>query len=352
MKHKDDRIPGLPEAIVEHILSFIPLKRILQLSILSKRWQNVIWTLFPIPEFVSTPRRPILYENSSNEKRQEIRVCKEEFNYFLERTLASRNKQRVSINKLKVQIRGSLDYALMNRLTGYVIESNVKELDLDLQLSHYICYQVPKSFVAAKSITELMLHPCESYLQVHVDEQILQTLIASCPVVEEISFDCYGLRRIHMSGFPKLIAVGLHYKTTFESFEMEAPNLKKLELMHLPNLTDEWLHGILSKYPLIESLVLCYCKMLKRIKISSDHMKHLAIFQCSSLVEVDIVAPNLHKLDYYGDVISISSKTLTLSEVSIFLNNGPPLDAEKIEFLAKLNHPKLLTWITQSAEVF
>ncbi|KAE8126010.1 hypothetical protein FH972_020766 [Carpinus fangiana] len=352
MKHKDDRIPGLPEAIVEHILSFIPLKQILQLSILSKRWQNVIWTLFPIPEFVSTLRMSILYENSSNKKRQKIRVGKEEFNYFLERTLVSRNKQRVSINKLKLQIYGSSNYALMNRLTGYVIESNVKELDLDFQLNYYY-YQVPKCFVAAKSITELSLHVCDSYLQVHVDEQILQTLIASSPVVKEISFDCYGLRRIHMSGFPKLIAVGLHcYNTTFESFEMEAPNLKKLELMHLSDLTDEWLHGILSKYPLIESLVLRYCEMLKRIKISSDHMKHLTIFQCNRLVEVDIVAPNLHKLDYYGDVISISSKTLTLSEVSIFFNNDPPLDAETIEFLAKLNHPKLLTWITKSAEVF
>ena len=156
-----------------------------------------------------------------------------------------------------------------------------------------------------------------------------------------------------MSGFPKLIAVGLHCnKTTFESFEMEAPNLKKLELMYLPNLTDEWLHGILSKYLLIESLILRFCHMLKKIKISSDRMKHLTIFQCNRLVEVDNVAPNLHKLDYYGNVISISSKTLTLSEVSIFFNNDPLLGAGKIEFLAKLNHPKLLTWITISSEVF
>jgi hypothetical protein len=61
-------------------------------------------------------------------KRQKIRIDKEEFNYFLERTLASRNKQRVSINKLKLKIRGSSDYALMNCLIGYVIESNVKRV--------------------------------------------------------------------------------------------------------------------------------------------------------------------------------------------------------------------------------
>jgi hypothetical protein len=346
MKHKDDRISGLPEAIVEHILSFIPLKQVLQLSILSKRWQNV-WTLLPIPEFHSNFQSSILREN---------------FNYFLERTLASRNMQRVSINKLKLRIHELSDCALMNRLIGYVIESNVKELDLNLQLKNYC--QMPKSFVAAKakSITELTLYEEEdqfygeksAWLRVHVDEQIVQTLIASSPVVEEITNDCYGLTSVHMtSGLPKLIAFELLSNPTLESFEIEAPNLTKL-ILRLPKLTDKWLHGILSRCPLIESLDLHTCNMLKRIKISSDHMKSLTIYHCKRLVEVDIVAPNLHKLSYeFGDVISISSKTLTLSKASlIFKSDNAPLDAEKIEFLAKLNHPKSLTWSTNYAKVF
>jgi hypothetical protein len=148
-----------------------------------------------------------------------------------------------------------------------------------------------------------------------VDEQIVQTLIASSPVVEKITNDCYGLISIHMSGLPKLIAFDLmiYEPTILESFEMEAPNLKELRL-NLPNLTDKRLHNILSKCPLIESLGLDTCNMLKRIKISSDHMKSLTIYHCKRLVEVDIIAPNLHKLSYtYGDVISLSPKTLTLS---------------------------------------
>jgi len=36
MKHKIDKLSELPEPIVEHILSFISLKKILQLSTLSK----------------------------------------------------------------------------------------------------------------------------------------------------------------------------------------------------------------------------------------------------------------------------------------------------------------------------
>jgi hypothetical protein len=50
MEHKIDRISELPDPILEHILSFIPTKQTLQLSILSKRWQRV-WALFPVPDF-------------------------------------------------------------------------------------------------------------------------------------------------------------------------------------------------------------------------------------------------------------------------------------------------------------
>ena len=43
--HKVNR--ELPEEVVEHILSFIPIEQVLQSSIFSKRWKRV-WTRFPI----------------------------------------------------------------------------------------------------------------------------------------------------------------------------------------------------------------------------------------------------------------------------------------------------------------
>jgi ubiquitin-protein ligase len=86
MEHKIDRISELPEPVLEHILSFIPLKQILQLSILSKRWQNV-WTLFPIPNLMQHLFTNNLRKVPDNEKEQEIQRKKEEFNYFVERTL-------------------------------------------------------------------------------------------------------------------------------------------------------------------------------------------------------------------------------------------------------------------------
>jgi hypothetical protein len=62
--------------------------------------------------------------------------------------------------------------------------------------------------------------------------------------------------------------------------------------------------------------------------------------------------PNVHTLDYCGDAISLSSNAFTLSEVNLNLCSYTPLDVEKIEFLAKLSHPKLLTWSAFCDKVF
>ncbi|GLT62832.1 hypothetical protein SLA2020_354370 [Shorea laevis] len=126
-------------------------------------------------------------------------------------------------------------------------------------------------------------------------------------------------------------------------------NLNKLEL-YSATVTDKWLHGVLSKHPLIESLNLNRCDMLKRIKISSDRMKSLTFFRCSELVEINVVTPNLHRLEYCGYVISFSSNISTLSEVKLEFARPIALNAQKIEFLTKLNHPKLLTWRVGSTQ--
>ncbi|XP_062157566.1 uncharacterized protein LOC133865219 [Alnus glutinosa] len=179
-----------------------------------------------------------------------------------------------------------------------------------------------------------------------MDDQIFPSLIYSCPVLEELEIGrCYGLKNIHLPAcLPKLMSIKLLLcYEELESFEMEAPNLKKL-VLNSRIVTDKWLHGFLSKHPLIESLELHSFCMLERIKISSDRMKSLTIDQCINLVGANIVTPNLRRLDYCGHVISLSSNAFTLSEVSLKFEENTSLDVETIEFLAKLSHPKLLIW--------
>jgi hypothetical protein len=159
-----DRLSELPELVVEHILSFITLRKVLQLSTLSKRWQKV-WTLFPILQFNSKLYESNLYEILGNEKKRKTKITNEEFNYFVERTLVSRCRQKLPINKfnLKIRIMSEPDYVLTNCWIGYAIESNVKELNLGLKSYVYSSkekpdeYQVPESILRAKSIILLNL---------------------------------------------------------------------------------------------------------------------------------------------------------------------------------------------------
>ncbi len=71
-------------------------------------------------------------------------------------------------------------------------------------------------------------------------------------------------------------------------------------------MIDQWLQDFLSQHLLIESLGLHSCNMLKMIKISSDRIKSLPFHHCLELIEVDIVTPNLQKLEYYGGVNIVS----------------------------------------------
>jgi hypothetical protein len=90
-------------------------------------------------------------------------------------------------------------------------------------------------------------------------------------------------------GLPKLMKIVVAYNEELDSVKIEASNLesllielckpcqinllpcenlKKLEL-YSATVTDEWLHDVLSKHLLIESLTLLRCDILKRIKIST-----------------------------------------------------------------------------------
>ena len=84
-------------------------------------------------------------------------------------------------------------------------------------------------------------------------------------------------------------------------------NLKKLNL-DMPNLTEKWLHDHLSKLPVLETLEITSCYMLKRIKLSSHHhhLKSLGLSSRDNMVEVMVDSPILCGLSYYGNTSNIS----------------------------------------------
>ena len=122
-------------------------------------------------------------------------------------------------------------------------------------------------------------------------------------------------------------------------------NLKKLNL-DMPNLTEKWLHDHLFGLPVLETLEITSCYMLKRIKLSSchHHLKSLGLSSFDNIVEVMVDSPILCGLSYYGNTnnISISLNASDLLEVKYLCGSGYcSWNAERIKFLSKMGNLKV-----------
>ena len=390
-----DRISELPEVVLQYILSFLPIKQVVQSTVLSTRWKH-IWTTFPNLVFDETYFDSKLWRSPKNKKNPEVqKKIKALFN-FVEKTLQSHHRQRLHINKFllhcKAQKKSISFVETVDRWIGFVVDSDVEEMNLGFGFFG-INYTLPQRVLVAKSLTVLILYKCKlestcgdiylpslkklSLSYVDADDQMFQNLIAGCPVIESMMFrECRGLKSIKASNVPKVMAITLE-GNALESLELEAFNLYYLSmrqvtigsgfnLLHCKNLrhlslcvvylSNEWLNNNLPGLALLEKLELKICLELKTIKISNHHFKSLELDRCAYLIEVEIDAPKLSTFIYYGTYrASISSNALALSQATYnlrCLNVPDPTDVEKIEFLSKLSNSKLLELSVEWAEVF
>jgi hypothetical protein len=395
MEHKKDRISELPDPPLQHVLSFVPIKQVVQSSTLSKRWKHV-WFTIPVLEFDKTFFESKLW-CKDNKKARKIQTRR------VDQILLNRRRMGLSINKFTLFMpltRPKSVSHVVDPWIDYVVKSDVEELNLDFyddEWKRYL-YPLPQSVLLAKSITMLMLTGCSleslslscdikinfsslkklSLLNMRTDDQIIQTLLAGCPVIEDMSIErCCGLKTIHFSGLSKLKFIELKLNDGLKKVKLEASNLcclhiqemtaSKINMVHFKTLkmlklssrciTDNWLNCYISQLPLIEYLSLYGCQMLEKIKISSHSLKTLYLLLCKNLVEVQINdTPKLCELSYGGtSTISFSVNALPyLSEATYqMVSHSGPWDVQKIELLAKLSNSKLFNLRSiYSAKVF
>ena len=85
----DDRISALPGVVLQHILTFLPTKQVVQSTLLSKSLKHV-WNTFPILIFDQN-----YFESNwgCSESKRKCHLCN-----FVDNTLQSHRRQRVRIN--------------------------------------------------------------------------------------------------------------------------------------------------------------------------------------------------------------------------------------------------------------
>ncbi|KAF3948684.1 hypothetical protein CMV_025348 [Castanea mollissima] len=342
-----DLISQLPEYIIHHILSFLnDTKDAARTSILSRKWRQM-WTSFSVLIFDQ-------HKIQQQEGRQDIRNMKRAFTDFVDNSLKSHLERKLSIQKLVLHIT-RYDFELATHMEQWIniaIENNMKELDLHV-VKKSKRYKLPPTIFASKTITGLRLHGCmlkshcdiklpklqKLYLhKVCVDQQIIDNLISSCPLIEDLRFiHCTGLKVLRVSGLLKLDRVEVHHCHGLEEIEVKAPYLQTFwycgkESMHCKidlvayfslkrltledgNMTDEMFQDRLASFPFLEKLDLSKCNKLKNITISSVWLRRLVLRGCKNLVEADIDAPNLFSFEFKGDRMPFSfSNPLSLKE--------------------------------------
>lgn len=90
----EDRVDALPEAILYHIMSFLPFKQVVQTSFLSKTWYQA-WLTFPDLVFDEALFPPDLYDCCRDQKRFDLLL-----NYWEGRIVHFRGENKVSVRKL------------------------------------------------------------------------------------------------------------------------------------------------------------------------------------------------------------------------------------------------------------
>ncbi|XP_023729583.1 F-box/LRR-repeat protein At3g59190 [Lactuca sativa] len=263
-----DDISNLPDCILHQILSFIPTKEVVKMSILSTRWKN-LWASAPNIDF----NDGLLYAKTVDGR------CRPEvssFINFVDRVLALRDPS--NMEKFHLSCFVCNNASKIHSWISYAIMHNVQELDL--------CLFGVDPFV------------------------IPRCMLDSTPLVSlKIKMDCVIELPSHVS-FPFLKT--LH-----------------LSLVRFPD--DASTEKLFSGCPFLEELVLldCYLVNLNNIVISSSTLKSLTIhdlpyfgeFDDTSGCNIKIDAVNLTYFKYFGNLLNdiLLNNALSLIDACIHI---------------------------------
>ncbi|XP_060967878.1 putative FBD-associated F-box protein At5g38570 [Cannabis sativa] len=354
----EDRISKLPDAIILHILSFLPTKDVVQTCVLSKRWK-LLW--YSVPKLLFCD---FSHKNGS---------CK-----FVDNCLRLRKKGMKSIPdsvitnfKLRMHFYERKMACRLDRWLAFAVKNKIKSIELDMRCQytrkrgHNKFYCLPKTLIADGSyLTDLNLcrvefdSSCQSFsfpslksLSLSAvrfaDSDMLDNLLLGSPSLEKLSLSGCGSTStadhkllIHVRNSTlKVLEINQRWDLVEK---IELINLESLILIYVSfdkinpcackairnlTLTCEWgeeelslLEYLISNLSVLQHLTLNNCckGMLKHIEISSESLESLNLnnfLDYEMTVRIES-APKLASICYKGNIkfsisMAESSDTLT-----------------------------------------
>lgn len=304
-----DRISELPDAVLCHILSFLPTKFTFKTSILSTRWKN-IWASVPNLDFSD--------EATSDKTR---------FLAFVDRLLFSPDSS--GIQKFRLHCSSVDDFSHIDSWICAAIQRNAVEVDLCVESDGQQIFELPKPLLTCKTLEVLKLDsnyvinlpttgsfPTLRSLHVTVnspDSDAMGTLISYCPVLENLTIDgTLGDHVLNVSvSVAELKSLRIRLRSTTDvlhdahNFLINAPKIEYLDIEE----------DILSNYKLenAKSLVKAHARVsdnytirghdfnratalmstissVKYLSLSTTHLEDLCLPTFGNLCQLKLIA--------------------------------------------------------------
>ncbi|XP_040362138.1 F-box protein At4g22280 isoform X2 [Rosa chinensis] len=330
-----DRISELPEAVLCHILSFLPTKYSFRTSILSTRWKNV---------WASVPNLDICDEATSD---------KTGFMAFVDRILFS--PQSSNIPKFRLHCSSVDDFSRIDSWVCRAIQRNAVEVDLCVESHGEHIFELPKPLLISKTLEVLKLDsnyvinlpllgsfPSLRFLHVTVDSPdsyAMGTLISYCPVLENLTVDgTLGnhVRSVTVSA-AQLKSLRIRLRSTTDvlhdahNFSINAPKLEYLDIEE----------DILSNYKLEngKSLVKAHARVidystirgrdfLNRATVLMSTISNVKYLSLSAMYLEDLCLPTFGNLSH----LKLVANYCNYWEVPDLLERIPKLEYLVLEY--------------------
>ncbi|CAK9161390.1 unnamed protein product [Ilex paraguariensis] len=329
-KSGEDRISDLPDAVLHHILFFLPIRSIAQTGILSKRWRD-LWLSFPDLDFTTTTPHSNNASKTMNyltsHKKMHSHIAKVMIMDFITQVLSLRGKL-CDIRILR--FRAQLSFSRLNGLIRRAIRHNVQELDIEVAMEDY--FNFPRSVISSNSLRVFKLKSRYPGFR-----------LPPSSTMEG------GFRSLHTLSLSFVI---LYERPSLGDFFTDSsfPLLKKLNLD-----TCFGLKHLSVSCRALEYFTLENCFQLENLEISGPKMEILRVSSCfdahSSTSFVKIEAPRLKIIFWAYNAITdnyILENLTSLHEASFgfFVLREDMMSAEKVwslsNFLSGLSHAQRL----------
>uniref|UniRef100_A0A803QX41 F-box domain-containing protein n=1 Tax=Cannabis sativa TaxID=3483 RepID=A0A803QX41_CANSA len=379
-----DRISKLPDSVILHILSFLPIEDVVSTCLISKRWK-LMWYKVPKLSF------------SNKTTRFRLRGGQKTFCNYVDNCLEHRKRVMHSIpNSVITRFELHMDCykrskaAHIDKWLAFVVENSVEEINLFLSRAnddddgqlYYYC--LPKTVVfnaSCLTVLELSMVELDSRysfsfpslkslsltLVRFADKDVVDGLLLGSPSLEKLWLISCSLSNDHQLHISSLSLKFLKIRLANIVEQIEAVNLESLDLYCVSfsknlsvskairnlSLTCDWrmekssIEYLISSLPLLENLTLSNCQYLglKQIKISSQSLKSFNLNN-SYDVEMNVIiesAPKLASFCYVGNIkFSISMESPNLINGTFIIierreNYNGDWFIDMINFLLNLN---------------